>query len=111
MSGSGRGTPATRPAPLTPTPSTDPFANALTAIFNTLGTDVTIGSSIVKGNFRNQYISVNGIESLMPTVECIDSDVATVAHGTTLTIASLAYKIIGIQPDGQGCTTLILSRD
>lgn len=87
------------------------FAESLIDIFDTLGTDVTIGATVIKGNFRNDFISVNGVESLIPIVECLDDDVSGVDHGDSLTIRGTTYKVIGIQPGSYGTTTLILSKD
>jgi hypothetical protein len=87
------------------------FTDALADLFNALGIDVTIGALTFKGHFRNEFISVNGVESLMPIVKCLDEDVFNVTHATTCVIAGATFKVIGIQPNGNGTTTLILSKD
>lgn len=52
-----------------------------------------------------------GVESLQPQALCRDIDVYDATHACTLTIGGETWKIIDIQPDGTGVTTLILSLD
>ncbi len=56
----------------------------------------------------NDNISV---ETTVPQVLVKTSDVPSVAHGETMTINSIAYKVIGKQPDGTGVTLILLSQD
>jgi hypothetical protein len=39
----------------------------------------------------------------------ISSELEEIIHGQTVTIRETDYRVIGIQPDGQGMTTLILA--
>ena len=66
--------------------------------------------------FDDEFKAVNPalgeVESSAPQAECKASDVSTAVHDDLLTVNSIAYKIIGIQPSFDGRTTiLILSRD
>lgn len=66
---------------------------------------------IFDDEFRGQNIESGEIRTTAPQVLCKSADVSGVALGNTITINSVAYKVIERQPDGTGCTTLILSRD
>lgn len=50
-------------------------------------------------------------ESAKPLAMCPVASVPDVTHGATLTISNVDYNIVGIQPDGTGMVTLILSKD
>ena len=77
--------------------STDDFA-----------TTATIAGSPVLGIFDDEYGEVLDIEGTVPVFLCRTSDVAAVAHGTTVTINAVAYTARGKQPDGTGMTLVIL---
>lgn len=104
----------------------DEFAHS--AIYN---------SQEIKVHFFNESIEVtledNTVISSSPYVLAIDTDIAGIAHGDAVTIASesdfrllrdgliigdfnflgnpVIYYITGIEPDGTGITKLILSKD
>jgi len=63
--------------------------------------------------YDNEYISsiMDGVEveNTNPIVMCRTSDVVNAKHGDTITVNSIAYKIINIKPDGTGITTIELS--
>lgn len=84
--------------------NTDEFADSAT--FTHGGSPATI-----KGIFDNEYLAVQGVESLYPVFRTATSDVADAAHNDTLVINGTTYYITGIQPDGTGVTLLILSKD
>jgi hypothetical protein len=88
------------------------FSDALTDILHdsALSTTATIGSASVTGVFSNSFLLVDGIETKAPTFEALDEDLTAVAHGTAITIDSVAYTVIGIQPNGEGSTLLILRK-
>ena len=70
----------------------------------------------IKVVFESEYLSVQvvgdvGVESASPAAYCKSADIIGVQHGDTLAISGTTYNIIGIQPDGTGMTTLILSKD
>jgi len=79
------------------------------------GTDATIGSATVKGIFDNNYEAINiatgEITTTGPRFLCRTSDVTSVVQGTIVTINSIDYKAINIEPDGTGMTTIQLSKD
>ncbi|MBT9168677.1 MAG: hypothetical protein DDT19_02025 [Syntrophomonadaceae bacterium] len=55
----------------------------------------------------DELVGVEGIES---SAICRTSDVRDAVHNDTLTISGVTYFVVGIQPDGTGITTLLLSR-
>jgi len=78
--------------------------------------EVTLTGGIkIDGIFDDEFRGVNiqdgEVRTTAPQVLCKSSDVSGVALGSTVTISSVAYKVIERQPDGTGLTTLILSRD
>jgi hypothetical protein len=82
---------------------------------NEFAVDVTYQSATIKGVFDAPFESAvegeMGIESTLPQVLVKTSDVASAVHGQTMTINSVVYQIIGIQPDGTGMTLILLSED
>ena len=48
------------------------------------------------------------IDGTQPIVTCRSSDVTNVDTADTITIDSVTYNIVNVQPDGTGITTLIL---
>lgn len=89
------------------------FTDAMTDILNDedLGTDAVYEGGTIRVLFQNGFVVVNGVETTAPMVECLDTDVAGVAHGDAMTVNGVTYRIIGIQPTGSGVTKLILSED
>lgn len=89
------------------------FTDAMTDILNDedLGTDASYKENTIRVLFQNGFVVVNGVETTAPMTECLDTDVAGVAHGDTITVGGVTYSIIGIQPTGSGITKLILSED
>ena len=77
--------------------------------------DITYNALTIQGVFDNEFSSAvegeMGIESTVPQVFVKSSDVSSAAHGETMAIDSVVYKIIGIQPDGTGMTLILLSED
>lgn len=59
-------------------------------------------------------LSIGGeveIQTTGPTAVCKTSDVSAVTNASTLTIASVVYKVIQIDTDANGFTLLHLSKD
>ncbi len=79
------------------------------------GVDVTYNTVTIQGIFDDEFSSAvqgeMGIESTVPQVLLKTADVPNVAHNETMTINSIVYKVIGIQPDGTGMTLILLSED
>lgn len=48
------------------------------------------------------------VESTAPSCMARTSDVAALVQGSAITIATVAYKVVSVQPDGFGVTTLQL---
>lgn len=98
------------------------LSSHLTSDLSTLlGTDdfgvagaITDGATI-NGIFDDASEMVNAetgaVETTNPQFICRTADVSSVVIATVITISSTPYSVIGIQPDGTGLTTLILSED
>ena len=82
-----------------------------TAAFSHSGGVAVDISVIFDNDFRAVNMADGVIESAGPQAVCKSSDVASAVHGDTLAISGTTYNIIGIEPDGTGMTTLILSKD
>jgi len=82
------------------------YGFAVTATYN--------GSTSVNGIFDAEYFEPDagfaGIQSAQPVFLCRTVDVASAAHGQTLVVASVNYKIVGVEPDGTGMTLLKLEK-
>lgn len=82
-----------------------------TAAFSHAGGAAVDIPVIFDNDFKALNVDTGMVESAGPMAICKTSDVSTAVHNDTLTINSVVYKIIGIQPDSMGLTTLILSKD
>lgn len=76
-------------------------------------------SVIFDSPYQGVSPQTNEIESYSPAATAQSSDVVanSIAHGTAITITGTpggeydgSYSVIGIEPDGQGMTKLILER-
>lgn len=67
-------------------------------------------ASTIKVIFDNDYkIIVDNVEGSGPAVTCKTASVPDIRHDDELTVNSTAYKVINIQHDGNGVTTLLLA--
>ncbi len=77
--------------------------------------DVILNAVTIQGIFDNEFLAAVegdiGIESTLPQGQFKTSDVSSAIHGDVMTINSVDYNIIGIQPDGTGITLIFLSQD
>jgi hypothetical protein len=95
----------------------DDLTNDLEIFLNSdeFAVDVTYLGNTIQGIFDDEFSSAvqgeMGVESTVPQVLLRTSDVPNVAHGETMTINSVVYQVIGIQPDGTGMTLILLSED
>ena len=95
----------------------DDLTNDLDVFLNSdeFAVDVTYLAGTIQGIFDAPFKSAvegeMGIESTLPQVLVKTSDVASAVHGQTMTINSVVYQISGIQPDGTGMTSILLSED
>lgn len=82
----------------------DPF-------FAEFGQACTISGGSVLGIFDSQYDrALEFADSAGPVLTIQSADWPTVARGSSVTVASTAYTVIGIEPDGTGITRLRLQR-
>ena len=79
--------------------STDDFATS--AVFSGNGATVNV-------IFDKDYLDPLNMESSGPQAAGAEADFPSVVHGQTLTINSIAYSIINVQPDGTGWVVLKL---
>lgn len=88
------------------------FAEDLTPFLDVaagFAVSATIGSATVPVIFDAAYTSAAGmVESTGPQCTGRSADLAAVTHGSTITIATVAYVVTGNQPDGTGMTVLQL---
>ena len=95
----------------------DDLTNDLDIFLNSdeFAVDITYNAGTIQGIFDDEFSSAvqgeMGIESTVPQVLVKSSDVVGIAHADLMTINTIVYKIIGIQPDGTGMTMLLLSKD
>jgi hypothetical protein len=87
------------------------FNEALRDLWNELGTDATYKCATIKVDFRKDFIVVEGVETYAPQAICLSEDIEGITHDDTITINPIEYNIIGIQPDSNGMTVLILSEE
>lgn len=82
----------------------DPF-------FAEFGQACTISGGSVLGIFDAQYDrALEFADSAGPVLTIQSADWPAVARGSSVTVASTAYTVIGIEPDGAGITRLRLQR-
>lgn len=65
--------------------------------------------------FNKEYFAIDPglgmeVEGTQPVATGRSSDMTNVEIGDTITISSVTYNIINVQPDGVGTTTLILEQ-
>lgn len=67
-------------------------------------------ASTIKVIFDNIYqVIVDNVEGTHPAAFCKTANVSGIKHDDEMTINSTTYKIINIQHDGTGMTTLLLA--
>ena len=67
-------------------------------------------TTTINGIFDHEYVELNGVESYSPIFTCQTSDVSNAKHGARMTINSINYTVVGVQPDGTGIVQLILEK-
>lgn len=62
--------------------------------------------------FDNNFLEVRGIDSAVassqPTILARTIDLADVVRNSMIELGADKYKVVGIEPDGSGMTTLLL---
>lgn len=76
------------------------------AVYN--GASLTV---IFEETFEAVNLHTGDVESMGPKAEAKTLDVLDAKHGDTIEVDGIVYRITGIQPDGLGITTLLLSKD
>lgn len=85
--------------------------------FTDFGTDALVGSTSIRVVFNNPFKAVSQftgeVESSAPIALAMNTDIAAqnIQHGTVITIKAKTYKVIGLQPDGEDLTILVLSKE
>jgi len=85
----------------------DTETHGSTATVTINGTGSSINVIINKEYFAIAGESVD-VDGTQPVVTCRSSDVTGIDTDDTITIDSVTYNIVNIQPDGTGVTVLIL---
>lgn len=95
----------------------DDILTDLTTFLNSdeFAIDIIYNSTTIQGIFDNAFVEDQqndiSVETLQPQVIVKTSDVSGVSHGQSMTINGVTYYVIGIQSDGTGLTTILLSRN
>jgi len=91
-----------------------PFAEDLTPFFSTadFASAATLNGAAVNGIFDKDYAEAldNDVQGSSPVFLCAAASVPSVAHGQSLVVASVTYKVRGVEPDGTGVVLLRLER-
>lgn len=74
-----------------------------------LGDIATIAGVDVRGVFDRPYVETLDHAGHRPTFTCASDDVLGVSRGDAVFVDGITYTVVGIEPDGTGLTTLILS--
>jgi len=77
----------------------DANEHATTAVYKTVD---------VVGIFENQFVLVNGVETVKPTFLVDLASVPEIVRDNTLRIDNKEYRVAGKQPDGTGMVLIIL---
>lgn len=78
---------------------------AVSAIYNGVSVDVIFDSV-----YFEESTGLVGFQGSAPMATALTSDVPNAAHGDTLVISSVTYKVVGVEPDGTGITVLRLEK-
>ncbi len=77
-------------------------------------TAILEGGDEVNVIFDNEYVAASllgvEVETANATATGLTSDLENLVHENTVEIRGVTYRIVGVQPDGQGMTVLILAR-
>lgn len=90
------------------------YEEPIAAYFSDFAVSATVGLATVQVIFDRPYRAVNPetgvVESTAPVATLTSADVETlpIDHGTEVEIGTETYQVVGIEPDGQGLTRLIL---
>jgi len=65
-------------------------------------------SIVLDGIFENEYVNINGVASLKPTLLYDESLLPDISNGDKMRIKGIDYYVRNIEPDGTGAAELIL---
>jgi len=71
---------------------------------------MTWGSASVAVVFDAAYYDAAGMANSRPQARCLESTVAAMSPGASVSIRAVTYTVQAIEPDGMGMATLILRR-
>ena len=77
-------------------------------LLNEFGETVTLNGQSKIGMFDGGYQSAFEVDTGQPTLLVLDSDLAGISAGMLAVVQGANYRIVSIQPDGTGSSTLIL---
>lgn len=84
--------------------------HARAALYGVADVWAQIAGSEVRAKFDARYLDALGVETAGPALTVASADLPEVTHATAVTVDGVAYRVIGIQPDGTGLTVLRLER-
>ena len=68
-------------------------------------------TAIFDNGFSAPQIGDLVIETTDPVLTCKTSDISGIESGDSVTVESITYKVIQIQPDGTGISTVFLGKN
>jgi len=77
-------------------------------------TEATWNGETLTGLFDNGYEAAGPggeVSSGLPSITFKDSDISGMLHGDVITIETIDYNVLRIEPDGTGLSTIYLSQD
>lgn len=73
--------------------------------------DTSTFTAIFVNEYEAQSVYGMDIDSSVPLLTCKSTDVSSLLRGDVLTIDSVDYNILSLQPDDTGVTVLALGQD
>lgn len=90
------------------------MTSAHAALLATMGEAITIAgvakTGIYSGAYEETNLALGQVEGFAPHVLVAAADAVAVVHGTAVVARGTTYYVVNIQPDGEGLTALVLSK-
>ena len=89
------------------------FAEDLTAFFSEAEFSVPCalpGGAVVQVIFDQPHAEASFMEASNPSALGRTADLDALGHGAEVSVGGVAWRVVGVQPDGTGLTRLILER-
>lgn len=73
------------------------------------GNQITV-QAIFDNSFYNAQIGEIDLETTLPRLTCVESDILEVKDKDTVLVNGKNYKVLRIQPDGTGMAVVVLAK-